>query len=739
MTDPRYVQWLESQLKALGRRVLDLQSQTTRAFHSARRFQIVATLVSEMASALEMPDRPSLERTFLGRTYDQLYIDAVALFRMSGDGQRLEPFASTGSSVGGLTVAGAPEAFCYSASGSTPSAFTRSLIDASGMRFILWAWDAETQIGLLLGKELETRDFYDRFDAGDAHIVRSALRIYLDTRRRLDAEAALRSRLDQANTLNHISSKFIHIGPESFRATVQEALGALTTLLMAERGAIFRIDPVGQMIEQDFLYLRDGPAPAPAVRPGLPLFEAKPLVDALRLQEIMLHERGHPLADLPLPGATARAHSVLYIPLVYGQSLDGFIYMVCDRACIDELPDAAFLRTAASTFATALAAERERQANDALQQQIQRGQKLDSLGVLAGGIAHDFNNILTPILSGLELVRFSAQPTAIPLIDHALDAVERARSLVKQILLFSRKNPVQRHPVDVAGVLREAAELLRASLPSTIAMILDLPDAKELVVLGDAHRLEQVLVNLGTNAWQAMEGSKGQLIFRAAPDVGQDAIHVQVIDTGPGIPASVQPHIYDPFYTTKPAGTGMGLAVAHGIVSDHGGRISLETGPTGTRFDIWLPAAHGAAVSQAAASASPKGGGESVLIVDDEPVVGARIEDLLRRLGYQTERFTRPEEALSTLQAMPGAWHLLVTDFTMPGMTGIELAREAIICAPDIAIVLCTGYHEPLSHEALSEAKIHGLVHKPFRLAELAEQVRTALDHREPVPSDSLV
>lgn len=729
-----YERWLAGQVRDLGRRVLDLQAQTTLAYHSARRFEIIAKLVGDLSVSVEHLDEVSLQAVFVQRVFGALlHIDAVALYQREEGGDVLELVASAGDPVSPIPCSAAPPEFAWASRDTPLDAFGEQLVEACGLRFFLWAWDREARFGLLLAKQLETRDIYHRFNPDDAPTVRSALRIYLDTRRRMQIEVALHRQLAQARILNHISTQLIHLSPESFDTTIREALGAVTELLSADRGAIFRVDRDGGAT---LAFLCTTPDAPPEIMPpsAIPADHIRGLLERLRLQRTIRLD-AHEAPPLIPPG-----RSILFVPLIHGQSLDGFVtFGLSDAPTSWRAPDGDFLETMAGAFATALAAERDRIDREALQRQVQQAQKLNSLGVLAGGIAHDFNNILTPIVAGLDLIRLTheGEPVTTTLIDSSLEAVERARRLVRQILLFARKNPVQRRPVAVEALLHDAADLLRASLPATIAMTVEVdpgPGARPLSVLGDAQRLEQVLLNLGTNAWQAMEGTKGELILGAArvEGLGGDCrIRIRVSDTGPGIPRDVLPHIYDPFFTTKPAGrgTGMGLAVAHGIVADHGGRISCTTGPDGTQFELLLPCADTLESEAPAAEAPPiPGGRERVLVVDDEPQISARIAAMLERLGYHARSLTSPIDALVTLAKAPTAWDLLLTDFTMPAMTGLELARSVQARAPHLVVLLCTGYHEPLSAEVLHEAGIHGMVHKPFRFRELAMQVRAALD-----------
>ncbi|RMG84988.1 MAG: response regulator, partial [Candidatus Dadabacteria bacterium] len=240
--------------------------------------------------------------------------------------------------------------------------------------------------------------------------------------------------------------------------------------------------------------------------------------------------------------------------------------------------------------------------------------------------------------------------------------------------------------------------------------------------------LQRIVMNLVTNAYQAVGPGGGRVRVAVAPD--RDGVRIEVADDGPGIPEDVLPRIFEPYFTTKGVGegSGLGLAVVKGLVEAMEGRIEVESEPgRGARFTVWLPRAAPPSDGETGEDEAPRGRGERVLVVDDEPAVGEATAAMLRALGYRAERVADPGEALARVEAQPGAWDLVLSDQTMPGMTGDELCRRLRRAAPDLPVLLCTGYHETLDESAAAAAGAAGLVFKPLTAGELARAVAAAL------------
>ena len=386
--------------------------------------------------------------------------------------------------------------------------------------------------------------------------------------------------------------------------------------------------------------------------------------------------------------------------------------------------------------------ERER---EKMQRQLQQAAKMEAIGRLAGGIAHDFNNILGAILGYGELVQDNlAEGNAVRrYIDQVMLAGARGKGLVDRILAFSRSGVNERLPLQVQSVVEETLELLTPSLPPNVRLERRL-DAAETTVLGDATQLHQVVMNLCTNAVQAMGSGGGVLtvaIERAVlgerrllshGTLGAGSyVRLAVGDTGGGIPPAVLDRMFEPFFTTKRVGdgTGLGLALVHGIVADFGGAIDVTTQMgIGTTFTTWLPALdemHSLAVEPA--GEPPRGCGETVMIVDDEPALVALAEETLAELGYRAVAFDSGVLALQAFRAEPKRIDLVLTDETMPELTGTELAREINQLRPEIPIIIMSGYSDMPLRERAQSAGVIAVLGKPLVRRNIAEALARAL------------
>ena len=380
----------------------------------------------------------------------------------------------------------------------------------------------------------------------------------------------------------------------------------------------------------------------------------------------------------------------------------------------------------------------------ALSQQLLQAQKMEAIGTLAGGVAHDFNNILGAILGYSELALDEVPPgsPAAANIAEVLQAARRAREHVRQILAFSRHSAPQREPVRVGPILHEALGLVRATIPSTIRIEREIATEADQVV-ADAAQLHQVIVNLCANASHAMGGRDGVLRVRLesvtlgpgqTPAFGRlgpgPYLKLSVHDTGHGIPPEVLPRIFDPFFTTKPVGTGtgLGLSVVHGILQSHGGDIQVESTPNvGSTFTVWLPASSDAAPAAPIPTAWRRGQGQRVLVIDDEPLLVRMLVQGLERLGYMACGETSSRKALEDLVSAPAQFDLIITDQTMPGLSGVELANAFHQIRPDIPIILCSGYADTIDQLQAKTAGIRGLLLKPMDFAQLSQMVGEAL------------
>ncbi len=380
-----------------------------------------------------------------------------------------------------------------------------------------------------------------------------------------------------------------------------------------------------------------------------------------------------------------------------------------------------------------------------LEQQYRQAQKMEAIGALAGGIAHDFNNILAAILGYTQIAMDTLNDRAATRrhLQSILKATDRAISLVKQILTFSRKTEHEKRPVMPGIVIKEALKLLRASLPSTIEIRQSI--RSESVIIADPTQIHQVMMNLCTNAGYAMQ-DRGGVLDVSLVDVELDAESAQqrpglnagrhtrlrVSDTGCGIPPGIIERIFDPFFTTKPhgEGTGLGLSVVHGIIQSCGGAISVHSEPgRGTAFEIYLPAIQSEALPETQTPGPLPRGTESILFVDDEPMLIDIGKKLLESLGYSVTGCIDSFEAYETFKKDPAAFDAVITDYTMPKMTGLELAQAIISQRPALPVILCTGCTEDMTEKAHA-AGINEFILKPLKIHELAETVRRIFDKK---------
>jgi PAS domain S-box-containing protein len=392
-----------------------------------------------------------------------------------------------------------------------------------------------------------------------------------------------------------------------------------------------------------------------------------------------------------------------------------------------------------------ITAEKQAQTDkENLEAQLRQSQKMEAIGTLAGGIAHDFNNILGAILGYGELAhQHSPEGSALRrYIDNVLHAAERAKSLVDRILGFSRSGLGERVPVHVQAITEETLELLAASLPAGIRLeqTLRAPNA---AVIGDATQLHQVVMNLCTNALHAMahggvlkvelervDLSTARALSRGSLAPGPH-LRLSVSDTGSGIPPEVFERMFDPFFTTKGVGegTGLGLSVVHGIVTDLGGAIEVTTRTgNGTTFEIWLPVAGEVRdAGDERARELPRGHGAVIMIVDDEPALVGLGEEMLAELGYEPVGFNSSVSALRALREDPQRFDLILTDEAMPDLVGTELAREILQLAPAQPIVLMSGYGGSQLAQRAAAIGIREVLRKPLQRRDLAESLARVL------------
>ncbi len=377
-----------------------------------------------------------------------------------------------------------------------------------------------------------------------------------------------------------------------------------------------------------------------------------------------------------------------------------------------------------------------------LERQLRQFQKMEAIGTLAGGIAHDFNNILSAIIGYAEL-SVRKIPLSNPVhvyLEQILNAGDRAKNLIRQILTFSRQSEQERSVIPIDPIIKESLKLLRSTIPASITIRQRVTSGCQ--VLADPTQIQQIIMNLAINASHAMQPDGGILeIFLekvTLDDNGKkgndlppgDYALLRVADSGQGMDAATLERIFEPYFTTKEqgVGTGMGLAVVHGIVESHGGFIRVESSPgNGTRFDIYLPRIRQQRKNAAPLEEEMAEGSESILFIDDEEPLAMMGAELLGELGYRVTAVTSSVEAIKRVQDTPDAFDLVITDESMPKMTGTQLAAVLHAMIPNVPIILCSGNIEGISRQATDRAGISRVVAKPFKSRQMGRIIREVL------------
>ncbi len=383
-----------------------------------------------------------------------------------------------------------------------------------------------------------------------------------------------------------------------------------------------------------------------------------------------------------------------------------------------------------------------------LESQLIQSQKMEAIGTLSGGIAHDFNNTLGIIIGNTELALETIEEggSVIKYLNNIMTASTRAEEMVNRLLKFGRIADLMKKPIDLNQVINESIELLRSSLPQNIKIVKNIPDGK-FTIMGDSTQINQIMINLFTNAAHAMHDSEGKIEVRAEKAVLNEKtaygygtltpgnyIELTVADTGKGIDPKIIDRVFDPYFTTKEIGkgTGMGLAVVHGIVANHMGHISVKSTPgKGTEFIIYLPL-----VDAVVDENRPKGndtvlkGKERILFVDDESMILDTMKTMMELLGHRVAAFNNSNEAFDEFRNNPGQYDIVITDMSMPDMTGAVLAEKIKRIRKDIPVILCTGFNESIDEAKALQLGIEEILSKPVRTAKLAETIKRVVDKK---------
>ncbi len=391
--------------------------------------------------------------------------------------------------------------------------------------------------------------------------------------------------------------------------------------------------------------------------------------------------------------------------------------------------------------------KKEEEEKAKLKTELQHAQKMESIGILAGGIAHDFNNIMAIILGNTELA-LEDVPKSNPAysnLEEIKTASRRAKNIVRQLLSYSRVVEQEMQSIKIGPVIKDGLKFLRSTIPSTIDIEQNIQLTDE-TILADPTQINQILMNLCINASQAMEQTGGDLNVaveklvldnnsaRNYPGLKSgDHVRIIISDTGPGIDPEIIDQIFDPYFTTKEIGkgSGMGLAVVHGIVKSHSGAIAVESSPgKGTKFITLFPLTTKKPMVETKTGKDIPGGNETILFVDDEKSIVKMLQRMFERLGYKVQTATTPEEALERFRSNPDHFDLVITDMTMPQMTGVKLSEKLMDIRKDIPIIVCTGHSALVDEEKAKELGLAAYIIKPIDMQETAQIIRKILDKK---------
>ncbi len=605
-----------------------------------------------------------------------------------------------------------------------------------------------------------------------------------EIQRRESIEASLKNRLDLEELLSEIAAGFITIKIEEVDNAIKKSLRQILNHLAADSGYIFsyidnkkrlQLSHYWSMQRQNY----------PEIKKTF--FEAEDFPKKLCTGDPAFYRREYfSEEDITHPVIEAIFHNreVAVIPIPYGNELAGMLWITSKEGVKGHFQDLPLLKTIGFLFGNTLhriemenqlamrQSELEKKVQDRteglvkssqrllqevsdrrkaleekeqLQAQLLQARKLESIGTLAGGIAHDFNNILSAILGFTELALEYIQPEDQKIKDYlsrVQDAGLRAKSLVQQILTFGRQTngiPERINPVEL---IDEVIQMLRPSLPTTIEIVKTIDDTVDNIFI-DPTQFNQILMNLCTNAFHAMEEQGGILTIELSnidiktnsqhiqPGIAGNYVQLSVSNTGPAIDESIRDKIFDPYFTTKKAGkgTGMGLSIVHGIVTNCGGALNLESSPEkGTSFHIFFPACE----KQPQTSTIPKSkgmeGAQHILFVDDEEFILQFNAERLKLIGFRVTTCGSGQQALDLFKANPKDFDLVITDQTMPGITGAELAEQLLQIRPDLPIILCTGYSSIINREKAKELGIKEFALKPVSTEDLVRIIKKVLD-----------
>ncbi len=575
--------------------------------------------------------------------------------------------------------------------------------------------------------------------------------ILTDITERVQDKEELQYRLVFEKLVSDISTSFISLNMEEIDQAINEALENITEFTRVDEGSVFLFSDDMNKVSMTHNWMKKQ---VKTERDEFQDFDTQTMpwwMEKLKKAETVVVAS---VNDLPNEASMEKRilksqgiRSLLDVPLVFQGKVIGFLRISCAEGHRNWTNDeVSLIKMVGQIINNALQRKKDEIDKQRLETQLQQAQKIEAIGTLAGGIAHDFNNILFGALGFSEMAEADVEKgtRAYTCLKQIKISLERAADLVKQILTFSRQTENERKPLLLQPVIKEALKLLRGSLPSTIEIRQNVNSDCGPVSAGPTQ-IHQIIMNLATNACHAMREQKGIIdVSLDSVEVGDEKAvmdidiepgiyaHLSVSDNGHGMDAETQERIFEPYFTTKRLGegTGLGLATVHGIVKNNDGAIHIYSEPgKGTAFHIFFPfCALGEEKLEKSKLNEELRGSERLLFVDDEEQITLFAKMAFEDLGYDVHSHTNSLEALEAFLADPYSFDIVVTDQTMPNLTGGELAKEMLEIRPDLPIILCTGFSEILSKEKARKLGICEYISKPILTNELARAIRRSLD-----------
>ncbi len=694
--------YYRKQCNELGRHVLHLQAEKTRTRLDATRKGMLTELVSN-AYRLEneWTRLDDIQKPCLQVILNALQVDCAALLEYIPEESGFKPVSSLGFSnelVSRFKPPVLPEENYHINSSTLSHPLVDSFRSYAGVPFLMWAFEPRANLALLVGNNTEDQHLHRPFDEKDYEIISTALIVFIDIEDRINSKKAL---LDSE---------------EKYRLLVENANDAI---FVAQDGRIkFANSKTTHMIGHRNSELI-GMSFADLVYP-----EDRDLVMTRHFDR--------------LNGKNPPSRYSLRIV----DTTDKPIWIDLNAVLIEWEG-----RPATLNFARDITRQKQ------LEAQLRNAQKMEAIGTLAGGIAHDFNNILSAIIGYTDLAAMilPEDNQARPSLGEVMKASQRAKELVYRILSFSQMHEQEQKPIRMDLIIQEALQFLRPSLPSTIEIEQQINCQG--TILADPTQIHQVVLNLCTNAYHAMLENGGRLgvslekvkillddsVDHLDLDAG-DYLKLTIADTGYGISEETMQRIFDPYFTTKEngSGTGLGLAVVYGIVSAHKGAIQVNSMPgKGTTFEVFFPSVRRLTTRERPSYVEPAPGDERILFVDDEAPLVQLATQLLEKCGYRVTGHTNPLDALEHFKASPDKIDLVITDMTMPHMTGNQLVKALHAIRPNLPIIITTGYSEKISPEKAQKIGVRDFLMKPLNYGELTKRIRMVIDHSEPNAVDN--